>query len=142
MEPQKTSNSSSNTKKEEQSWSNHTTWYQNLMQICCSAHWVISNVTTTQYTCSLNGVSRPHWLVQWSRHCSRMCIPVHSSWLPAYISVVQTILVILQWLDFFIYNKKFNECWGVTIFLPNIYEVFLNINYSTLLPQSQNLIIF
>ena len=37
----------------------------------------------------------PHWLVQWSHHCSRMCIPVHSPWLPGYIDVTQTVLVIL-----------------------------------------------
>ena len=47
---------------------------QNVMQIRCCTHWVILNVTPTQYTCSLNGVYRPHWLVQWSHHCSRMCI--------------------------------------------------------------------
>ena len=27
----------------------------------------------------------PHWLVQWSHHCSLMCIPVHSPWLPGSI---------------------------------------------------------
>ena len=41
---------------------------QNLMQILCSTHSVILNVTATQYTCSLKGVCHPHWLVQWS-HC-------------------------------------------------------------------------
>ena len=65
----------------------------NLMQICCSICSCILNVTATQYTCSLNGVYRPHWLAQWSCHCLRMCIPVHSPWLPGYMDVVQIILV-------------------------------------------------
>ena len=43
----------------------------------------------TQYTCSLDGVYCPHWLVQWSRHCSHMCIPVHWPWLPGYFDVSQ-----------------------------------------------------
>ena len=43
---------------------------QNLTQIHCSTHSVISNVMATQYTRSLNGVYRPHWLVQWSCPCS------------------------------------------------------------------------
>ena len=62
---------------------------------------VILNSMATQYTCSLNGIYRPHWLVQWSWHCSCMCIPVHSLWLPGYISVMQTILVILTMARFF-----------------------------------------
>ena len=33
---------------------------QNLMQVCCSTHSVILNVTTTQYTCSLKGIYCPH----------------------------------------------------------------------------------
>ena len=37
---------------------------QNLTQICCSTHSVTLNVTTTQYTCSLNGIYCPRWLVQ------------------------------------------------------------------------------
>ena len=38
---------------------------QKLMQVCGSTHSVILNVTATQYTCSLNSIYRPHWLVQW-----------------------------------------------------------------------------
>ena len=53
------------------------------------------NVMATQYTCSLNGVYHPHWLVQWGHHCSHMCIPVHSPWLPGNTGVVQTVLVTL-----------------------------------------------
>ena len=63
---------------------------QNLMHIYCTTSSVILNVMATQYTCSLNGVYRPHWLVQWSLHCWHMHIPVHSPWLPGYIDVVQT----------------------------------------------------
>ena len=43
---------------------------QNLTQIHCSTCSVIMNAMTTQYTCSLNGVYDPHWLVQWSCHFS------------------------------------------------------------------------
>ena len=68
---------------------------QNLMQIRCSTHSVILNVTVTQYTCSLSGIYCPYWLVQWSRHCSHMRIPVHSPWGPGYIDVVLTVLIIL-----------------------------------------------
>ena len=39
---------------------------------------VISNVTATQYTCSLNGLYHPQCLVQWGCHCPHH---VHSSWL-------------------------------------------------------------
>ena len=67
---------------------------KNLMQVCCSTRSVTLNVTATQYTCSLNSVYHPHWLVQWS-HNSRMCILVHSPWLSGYINVRQTILIIL-----------------------------------------------
>ena len=84
---------------------------QKLMQIRCSAHSVTWNVTATQCTCSLNGIYRPHWLVQWSRHCSCMCIPVHSPWLPGYMDVVQTILFMLTMAGLFldrshIYNNS------------------------------------
>ena len=54
-----------------------------------------------KYTCSLNGVYHPHWLVQWS-HCSHIRIPVHSSWLPGYIDVVQTILITLTMVGLFL----------------------------------------
>ena len=62
---------------------------------------LILNVMATQYTCSLNSIYRPHWLVQWSRHCSPTCIPVHSPWLLRYIDVVQTILVIVTMAGLF-----------------------------------------
>ena len=68
---------------------------QNLMQIHCSTHSVIWNATAKQYTCPLNNVYCPHWLVQWSHQCSHMCIPVHFPWLPGYIDVAQTIFIML-----------------------------------------------
>ena len=64
---------------------------QNLMQIHCSTCSVILHVTAAQYTCSLSGICCPHWLEQWSHHCSQMCIPVHSPRLPGYTDVMQTI---------------------------------------------------
>ena len=75
---------------------------QNLMQICCSTCSVLLNVMATQYTCSLNDIYCPHWLVQWSRHCSRMCIPVHSAWLPGYIDVTQIVLIVLTMAGLFL----------------------------------------
>ena len=74
---------------------------QNVMQIRCSTCSVILNVTTTQYTCSLNGVYWAHGLAQWSWHSSRMHIPVHTPWLPGYIYVTQTILVMLKMAELF-----------------------------------------
>ena len=68
---------------------------QNLMQIRCFTSSVILNETATQYTCSLNSVYHPHWLVQWSHHHSCMHIAVYFPWLLGYISVTQTILIIL-----------------------------------------------
>ena len=50
-----------------------------------------------RYTCPLNGIYCPHWLVQWSCHCSRMRIPVCSPLLPGYISVAQTVLINNGW---------------------------------------------
>ena len=43
----------------------------------------------------------PHWPVQWSHHCSHMCIPVHSVWLPGYIAVRQTVFIILTMAGLF-----------------------------------------
>ena len=59
----------------------------------------------------------PHWLIQWSCHCSHMRIPVHCHWLPGYIGVMQTILIILSMAGlfpdrphickfWFVFNKK------------------------------------
>ena len=59
------------------------------------------NVTPTQYTYSLNGFYCPHWLIQWSWHCSCVCIPVYSPWLPGYFDVAQTVLIILTMVGLF-----------------------------------------
>ena len=75
---------------------------QNMTQVHCSALSVTLNATGTQYRCSLNSVYLPHWLVQWSHHCSHMCIPVHSPWLPGYINVTQTFLIILTMDELFL----------------------------------------
>ena len=99
---------------------------QNLMQICCSAHSVILNVTATQYTCSLNGVYHIHWLVQWSHHCSHTHISVHSPWLPGYLDVAQTVLIILTMVGLFpdrpciiIFCPAFRNVWVIMIFHNN-----------------------
>ena len=67
----------------------------------CSTLSVTLNAMATQYMCLLNSTYRPHWLVQWSRHCSHMHSPVHSPWLPGYIDVAQTIVVILTMAGLF-----------------------------------------
>ena len=55
----------------------------------------------THYMHSLDSVYRPHWLVQWSHHCSHMCIPLQSPWQPDDIDVMQTILIILTMAGLF-----------------------------------------
>ena len=65
------------------------------------AHSMTSNTPTDVY--------HPHWLVQWGHHCSRMCIPVHSPWLPGYIDVAQTILVILT-MDGLFLDRRMCTC--------------------------------
>ena len=73
---------------------------QNLMQIHCSTRSVILNALATQYTCSLSSIYCPHWLVQWSHHCSGMFIP--STFLGGQVtSVSQTILVTLTVVGLF-----------------------------------------
>ena len=74
---------------------------QNMMQSHCSTCSIILNVIATQYTCSFNGIYHPRWLVQWSHHCSHMCIPVNSPWLPGYIDIAQTVLVPLTMTGLF-----------------------------------------
>ena len=91
---------------------------QNLMQIGCSTHSVILYVTTTQYTCWLNGVYRPHWLVQRSRHYSLMHIPVHSPWLSGYIDVTQTALIILAMAGLFPDRPHMSSMSPVSAIIP------------------------
>ena len=50
----------------------------------------------------INGIYRPHWLVQWSHHCSCMCIPVLSPWVPGHIGIIQTVLVIFTMIKLFL----------------------------------------
>ena len=71
-------------------------------QIRYSTRSVILNAMATQYTCLLNSMCHPHWLVQWSLHCSSMCIPVHSPWLLDYINVTQTTLIIVTMAGLFL----------------------------------------
>ena len=58
-------------------------------------------IRATQYTCSLTGIYHPPGLVQWSRSCSHMHIPAHSPWLPGYIDVIKTVLVIITMVGLF-----------------------------------------
>ena len=101
---------------------------QNLMQIYCFTHSGILNVTATRYTCSLNGIYHPHWLVQWSHLCSCMHIPVHSLWLPGYINVMQTIFVILTMARVFPDGLCVSVC--VCTYIC-IYMHIYNVNQST-----------
>ena len=95
----------------------------NLMQISCSTCSVILNVVATQYTCSLNSVHCPHWLVQWSHHCSHMHIPVHSPWLPGYIDVTQTVLIISTMAGLFL-DRPYVLPLVIKIFsLTNVFSV-------------------
>ena len=87
---------------------------------------VILNATYTQYTSSLSGIYHPHWLVQWSHHCSHMHLPVHSAWLSGYIDVAQTILLILTVVGLFPDRPHILQ-----------WEVFLKINtYTTVYVSS------
>ena len=83
---------------------------------------IILNVTATQYTCSLDDIYHPHWLVQWSCHCSHMHIPVHSPWLPGSIDVVQTILIILTMAQPFLDRPH--------ISIPSMMLLGMNYSYS------------
>ena len=81
------------------------------MQIYCStcSFWM----QWTHSTWSLNSTYYPHWLVQWSHHCSGMCIPVHCPWLPSYINVVQTVLVMLTIVGIFLDRPHLYGLYGV-----------------------------
>ena len=79
-----------------------STLMQNLMQIHCSTHSVILNVTATQYTCSLKGIYHSHQLVQWSHQCSHTYIPALSPWLQGCINVMQTVLITVKMTALFL----------------------------------------
>ena len=74
---------------------------QNLVPVHCFTRSVILNVMATQYTCSLDGIYHLHQRVQWSRHCSHMCLLVHCFWLPGCVNVCKLLWLCYQWLDFF-----------------------------------------
>ena len=93
-------------------------------------YWLILNAMATQYTCSLKGIYHPHWLVRWSRHCSYMCIPVHSPWLPVYINVMQTIPVILTMAGLFP---------DIPLILKKFVDMELSLHLSEALLSSQKL---
>ena len=97
---------------------------QNLMQIHCSTCSIILNAMATQYSCSPNGIYCPHWIVQWSHHCSHTHVPVHSPWLPGYIDVTQTVLFILTMVGLFPYRPRIPwYIWGLSRKSPAIVNV-------------------
>ena len=57
-------------------------------------------------TWSLNSIYHPHWLVQWSCHCSCMRIPVHSPWLPGYIDTILVIFTMAGLFPDLVYINK------------------------------------
>ena len=83
---------------------------KNLMQIHCFTYSVILNMTATQYICWLSSIYSPHWLEQWSLHCSHMLIAAQSPWLPGYIGVVQTFLIILTMARVYLDIPQCLEC--------------------------------
>ena len=89
-------------------WMNHqNSFHRGMLKLNAKSDRFIAllshlNIMATQYTCSLNAVYHPHWLVQWSHHCSHMCTPVHSPWLPGYMDVVQTVLITLTMAGLFL----------------------------------------
>ena len=54
----------------------------------------------TQKICPLNSIYRPQWLVHWSHLCSHMNISLHLLWLPGYMDVMQTVLIIFAMAGF------------------------------------------
>ena len=101
---------------------------QNLMQIRCFTHSVILNVTAPEYTCLLNGFFHTHWLVQWSHHRSRIRVPVHSLWLPGYIVITQTVLVMLTMAGLFPDRSRIYICIYVYMYIyTHIYTHYVDI---------------
>ena len=101
---------------------------QNLKQIHCSSHSVVLNAMAIEYICLLKGIYFPYWLVQWSHHCSCICIPIHSPWLPSYISAAQIILDILTMVGLWPDRhpiKPLSDIWFVNIFCHSIGWLFI-----------------
>ena len=97
----------------------------NSRQIHSSIRSVILNTTATQYIWSLNSVYRPCWLVQWSHHCSCMCLPVHSPLLWGYINVAQTILVMLTLAGLFPHRSCTSSVYCIVCSQPQVKSPFI-----------------
>ena len=67
----------------------------------------------------------PQWLAQWRHHCSHRHIPVHSPWMPGYIDVMQTILIILTMAVFFLTDLVFVNDKGL---ISKIYKELIQLN--------------
>ena len=78
-----------------------------------------------------------HWLVQWSRHCAHMCIPVHSPWLLGYIDAMNTVLLILTMAGLFPDRPRISRfsllliCCHFFFFFPSSQLLFLKYNFRT-----------
>ena len=68
-------------------------------------------------------------LPQWSRHCSHMHSPVHSPWLPGYISIAQTVLIVLIMTGLFPDRTRTIYYILNMYFIYLIYVLYLNIMY-------------
>ena len=98
--------------------------------------------------CSLSGIYHPHCLVQWGCHCSCMCIPVHSPWLPGYSDVTLNILIILTMAGLFL-DKPHIPVGSVLfyyfnfvilhLFFKNINEYILIVEHLTIQIQQKSL---
>ena len=73
---------------------------QNLMQIHCSTQSLCMWQPHSTHAHAMASIA-PHWPVQWSHHWSHLHIPVHAPWLPVYINVTQTVLIILTMAGLF-----------------------------------------
>ena len=73
----------------------------NLVQIHCSTSSVILKAMTTQYTRSNSTYHGPPLTSAMKASLFTMRIPVHSPWLPGYIDVVQTVLIMLTIVGLF-----------------------------------------
>ena len=63
-------------------------WMQNLMQIHGSTCSFLMQQPHSTHAHSSESTTPTDWLVQWSCHCSRMRVPVHSPWLPGYVMLL------------------------------------------------------
>ena len=75
---------------------------QDSMQICCPIRSFWMQRPHSTHAHSMASTIVPHWLVQWRCPCSHTHIPVHSPWLPGYIDVVQSPLIVLTMARLFL----------------------------------------